>query len=132
MDTEVTVVRRAVEAEINPKGNRSPCWVLLAAVKAYLSEAQESASKRCSSSGGGAYFVGGLILEFLEQFVRLLLSRKATHLEYRRLMQALRGGEAAVRSRQNALKCREGGKKDSIRHLFPRRHSGVGFTLARN
>lgn len=36
MDAEVAVVGGAVEAEVDAKGDRSPCWVLLAAVEADL------------------------------------------------------------------------------------------------
>lgn len=36
MDTKVSVVRGAVKAEVDAKGDRGPCRVLLAAVEADL------------------------------------------------------------------------------------------------
>ena len=36
MDAEVAVVGGAVEAEVDAKRDRCPCWVLLAAVEADL------------------------------------------------------------------------------------------------
>lgn len=36
VDTHVTVIGRTVEAEVDAKRHRTPCWVLCAAVEAYL------------------------------------------------------------------------------------------------
>lgn len=36
VNAEVAVVGRAIEAEVDAKGDRGPCWVLLAAVEADL------------------------------------------------------------------------------------------------
>lgn len=38
VDAEVAVVGRAVEAEVDAKGDRGPCRVLLVAVEAHLAE----------------------------------------------------------------------------------------------
>jgi hypothetical protein len=61
MDTKVSVVGGAVKAEVDAKGDRGPCRVLLAAIEADL--------------------VRRLSLQLLEDLERLLLCRKGTHLD---------------------------------------------------
>lgn len=58
VDTEVAMVGRAIEAEVDAKRNGGPCWVLLTAVEADLSRGKESVvSKPFPSSWVGVAVV---------------------------------------------------------------------------
>lgn len=71
MDTHVAVVRGAVKAEVNAKGDRAPCRVLCAAVETYLQCMLAIVDR--PSWNGGMYFVGGLALQFRKDVLRLRL-----------------------------------------------------------
>lgn len=89
VDAEVSVVGRAVEAEIDAEGDRGPGRVLLVAVEAYLAIADGACISRRSpdgvhiqgdprgegSAGKGAYLVRGLRLQLLEYLEGLLFGR---------------------------------------------------------
>jgi hypothetical protein len=70
---QITVVGGAVETEIDSEGDRRPCRVLLAAVEADLPGLEPGFSQQ----GWREYFVRGLRLEFLKDF--LGLSLRGTH-----------------------------------------------------
>jgi len=59
VDTEVAMVGRAIKTQVDAQGHRSPCGILSTAVEADL--------------------VGLLLLQFLEQLLRLLLGCQRTH-----------------------------------------------------
>lgn len=74
MDTHVTVVRRAVETEVDTKRYRAPCWVLCAAVETYLRRRLAMGDR--PSLDGESYFVRGLCLQFRKDVLRLRLGSK--------------------------------------------------------
>ena len=86
MDTKVTVVGRAIKAEVDAEGDRGPCRVLLAAIEADLMErkrrSQFTATIRAVTGAVSAYLVGRLGLQLLKDLERLLLCRKGAHLDY--------------------------------------------------
>lgn len=100
VDTEITMIRGAVEAEIDTEGNRCPCWVLLATIEANLSSRfcqrywrSSGGSSQKGSAHRGTNLVCRLGLQLLEELLRLLLrGERTTHF-------GLRGGGHRVRGR---------------------------------
>ena len=82
MHAEVAVVGRAVEAQINAKGDRGPGGVVLAAVEAglYGNREQGHLGFERLFIRLRPYLVGLLGLQLLKDLERLLLRRKTTHL----------------------------------------------------
>jgi hypothetical protein len=77
VDPEVPMVGRAVEAEIDPKRYRRPCWILLPTVEADL---QREASVKCQRLSQGAYPICWFRLQFFEDLERLGFCRKSAHI----------------------------------------------------
>jgi hypothetical protein len=71
VDTHIAVVRRAIKAEVDAKRYGTPCWVLCAAVEAYLQFMLAIVDR--PSLDRAAYFVGGLSLQFCKDILRLRL-----------------------------------------------------------
>lgn len=67
MNTQVAMVRRAVQAEIYTEWHRGPGWILGSTVKAYL----HAFSHVNHSEAQGAYLVRWFYLQFLEDLLRL-------------------------------------------------------------
>jgi hypothetical protein len=78
VDTHVTVVRRAVKAEVDTERYRAPCWVLCAAVETYLQCTLAIVDR--PSLNKVTHFVGGLCFQFREYVLRLRL-RSKRHLD---------------------------------------------------
>jgi hypothetical protein len=79
VDTQVTVVGGAVQAEVDAKGHRRPSRVLGTAIEAKLDEDVSNPSYR-SLASIAAYLIRRLRLELLEQLQGLLLgSKRSTH-----------------------------------------------------
>ncbi len=67
MHTQVAMLGRAIQTQINPKGHRSPGWILGAAVKTYLSPT--SLSVHLARMRGITHLVCRLALELLKDLV---------------------------------------------------------------
>lgn len=71
MYSQVAVVGRAVEAEVNSKWHRGPSGILSTAVEAYLPRTLDEKARRSAEDRGGADLICGLRLELVEDFLRL-------------------------------------------------------------
>jgi len=67
MHSQITVIRRAVETQIDAEWYGRPCWVFCTAVEAYLS--MVSADSQISPTE--PYLVCRLCFQFLKQLLRL-------------------------------------------------------------
>lgn len=74
VDTQVTMVGRAVQAKVDTKGNRRPRRIFRAAIKADLWRIRSGHVDWCGQAGrGNTHLVCGLQLEFLKDLLRLRL-----------------------------------------------------------
>ena len=76
VNSEVPMVGRAVKAEIYAKRYRSPCWVLLPTVKAYLCRVRSAYLLKMHQ---GAYLVGRFRLQFFKDLMRLSFRCEGAH-----------------------------------------------------
>jgi hypothetical protein len=82
VNTKVAVVRGAIKAKIDAKGDGGPSWVLLTTVKADLCRKEISATTPTAITVPGSaktYLIRLLRLQLVEDLQRLLLSREAAH-----------------------------------------------------
>lgn len=78
MDTHVTVIRGAIETEIDTEWYRAPCWVFCAAIETNLHCMLTIVDR--PSLDWETYFVGRLCLQFCKDILRLRL-RSKRHLD---------------------------------------------------
>jgi hypothetical protein len=80
---EVTMIGRAVQAEVNGKGNGSPCWILCAAVETYLFGICQWVGN-ISGIHVKYYLIRSLGFEFGEQIGRLGFGSCGSHVGQRK------------------------------------------------